>query len=119
MNEYNKSYQKLVEGYKAKDLHSHFFQQEENLHEMQHEYKRNPTNALLLELCYQDFLVDTCGDVIRKKEEEEISLVNDEEWDHSKEYHDNQADEESMDDFWVANWGIGYDYSIDESPIET
>ena len=33
-----------------------------------------------------------------------------EEWDDCKEDHDSQINEESMNEFWVVDWGIAYAY---------
>lgn len=89
---------------------------------MQQEYKRNPTKALLLELCRQYFLVDTLCDIVQEKEKEkELSLSVNE--DHFGEMLDvenhespnSQDDEECMDDFWTAGWWIESDHQEEEN----
>ena len=79
----------------------------------------NPTNSLVLEIYYQNYVINTLGDIIQERDkEEELSLLNDDEWDDSKEDHENQEDEESMDKVWAIDCGNGYDYRDNEGPME-
>ena len=79
----------------------------------------NPKDSLLLEIYYQNYVVNTLDDILKEKnKEEDISLLNDDEWDDSKENNDNKVDEDSMNEFWDTNQGIGYDYSENEGPME-
>jgi len=69
-------------------------------------------------LCYQDFVVDTLGDILQEKEKEEPSLPSHDENDDSKESHDDQANEESMEDLSTANLGFGYESNVNGRSIE-
>ncbi len=69
-------------------------------------------------LCYQDFVVDTLGDILQEKEKEESSLPSHDENDDSKENHDDQANEESREDLLNIDLGIGYVSNVNWSPIE-
>lgn len=91
---------------------------------MKTEYKKSPTDDLLLEAFYHNHLVNTFDIILREQVKEEESSISkeqnechpnqhqiyNEEWGHSEEDHDSQINEESTSNFWVLDWGIGYDY---------
>lgn len=117
--------------YNSKDVFSHLYEQLERLYNMKCEYNKNSADALLLEIFYQTHVVETLDSILwEKMKEEEPSLSNKEQnelqlsqyqmhnegWDDSEGDHDHQMDEESVNGFWTADWGIGYDYK-NEVPI--
>lgn len=104
MNEHGKSCMELATKYTHKDLNFHFSKQGDKLYDLKCEYKINHTNALLLEVYYYNYVVNTLGDTLQRKEkEDESSLPSNEEKNNSKEDHDDQPNEESIDDFWTMD----------------
>lgn len=82
MMEYENSLRQLMATYNSQDIFSHYCEQLERLCNAKNEYKKSPTDDLLLEAFDQNHVVNTLEIILRERMKEEKSSLSKEknEW---------------------------------------
>jgi len=66
MMEYENSCMKLMAPYNSQEIFSQYCEQSKRLYNMKNEYKESPINDLLLDVCYQNHVVNTLDIILRE-----------------------------------------------------
>lgn len=62
--------------YNSKDIFSYYHEKSEKLHNMKYEYKKSPTDDLMLQAFRKNHLVNTLEIILRKRMKEEKSSLS-------------------------------------------